>query len=288
MAWYASEMATDPNAGSDEKKSHVLEEQSTQYDLKTEGDSGLVRPPSGYTILGLHLPAYRSTIVQCLLVSLVQLLVVGIFNVLAALGGGGQVNPTTSNNASTILYSLFAAFSLLAGSVTNYLGPKWTLATGGVGYSLLAASFWCYNHTKNKGFVYFGGATCGISAAFLWTAAGSLIMSLPAEGDKGRYISIFYAFQFTGGVIGAIIPTVENWSVTTAGTVNDGTYIALFILMFSGSIVALFVVSPQTVVRNDGSRVQVERETTFVQELKNVSQQHKQTWSWNLMILYRS
>lgn len=150
------------------------------------------------------------------------------------------------------------------------MGPKWTLATGGVGYSLLAASFWCYNHTKNRGLVYFGGAICGIPAAFLWTAAGSLIMSLPAEKDKGRYISIFYAFQFTGGVIGAIIPTLENWSVTTAGAVNDGTYIALFILMFSGSIVALLVVKPQTIIQNDGSRVQVERETTFSQELKNV------------------
>lgn len=124
-------------------------------------------PPSGYKILGLCFPAYRSPIVQALLVSLVQLLVMGIHNVLQALDSSGQVNPTTSNNANTILYSLFAAFSLLAGSVTNYFRPKWTLATGSIGYSLLAASFWYYNHTKNRGFVYFAGAACGISAAFL-------------------------------------------------------------------------------------------------------------------------
>ncbi|EME85649.1 uncharacterized protein MYCFIDRAFT_41313 [Pseudocercospora fijiensis CIRAD86] len=257
----------------DKKTPTVFDQQSTTEDPKTTTTvTEYATPPPGCTVCGVHLPAYRSPIVQTLLVSFVQLLVVGIFNVLSALGGGGQVNPKTSNNANTILYSLFAAFSLVAGSVTNYLGPKWTLATGGVGYSLLAASFWCYNHTKNRGFVYLGGATCGISAAFLWTAAGSLVMSLPLEKDKGRYISIFYGLQFVGSVVGAIIPTVENWSVTTAGTVNDGTYIALFILMFSGSIVALFVVSPQTVIRNDGSRVQVPRETTFVQELKNVSE----------------
>ncbi|KAF7194445.1 UNC93-like protein [Pseudocercospora fuligena] len=243
-------------ANMDDKKAPMFNQQEDP-NPPTLNITEITTPPQGHKILGLNLPAYRSPIVQTLLVSLVQLLVVGIFNVLAALGGGGQVNPTTSNNANTILYSLFAAFSLLAGSVTNYLGPKWTLATGGVGYSLLAASFWCYNHTKNRGFVYFGGATCGISAAFLWTAAGSLIMSLPLEKDKGS-------------VVGAIIPTVENWSVTTAGTVNDGTYIALFILMFSGSIVALFVADPKTIVRIDGSRAQVPRETTFVQELKNV------------------
>lgn len=97
-----------------------------------------------------------------------------------------------------------------------------------------------------------------------------MIMSLPMEKDKGRYISIFYGVSFFGTVIGAIIPTVENWSVTTAGSANDGTYIALFILMFMGSVVALFVVNPIKIVRNDGSRVSVPRQTTFIQELKNV------------------
>jgi hypothetical protein len=91
-----------------------------------------------------------------------------MFNVLSALGGGGQVDPTTSNNANTILYSLFCVFSLTAGSVVNFLGPKITLAAGGIGYSLLSASYWSYNDNGNQGFVYFGGAMCGIAAAFLW------------------------------------------------------------------------------------------------------------------------
>lgn len=127
-------------------------------------------PPKGYRLFGSNIviPAYRSPIVQCIIIACVHLLVVGMFNVLSALGGGGQVDPTTSNNANTILYSLFTFFALTAGSVVNFLGPKVTLAMGGVGYSLLSASFWSYNHNGNAGFVYFGGATCGIAAAFLW------------------------------------------------------------------------------------------------------------------------
>jgi hypothetical protein len=115
-----------------------------------------------------------------------------MFNVLSALGGGGQVNPTSSNNSSTILYALFAVFSLFSGSVVNFLGPRLTLASGGIGYSLLCVSYWSYNHTVNKGFVYLAGAACGIAAAFLWSAEGAMIISLPLENDKGRYISIFY------------------------------------------------------------------------------------------------
>ena len=103
-----------------------------------------------------------------------------------------------------------------------------------------------------------------------------MIMSLPLEKDKGKYISIFYGVSFFGTVIGAIIPTVENWNVTTAGSANDQTYIALFILMFSGSIVALLVVQPSTVIRNDGSRVAVPRQTTFTDELKNIVKVVKQ------------
>lgn len=126
-------------------------------------------PPRGYKVAGLFtLPAYRAPITQCILIACVHLLVVGMFNVLSALGGGGQVDPTTSNNANTILYSLFCAFALVSGSVCNYLGPKVTLATGGIGYSLLSASYWSYNNNKNEAFVYFGGAMCGVAAAFLW------------------------------------------------------------------------------------------------------------------------
>lgn len=246
---------------------------------------GYYTPPKGYRIAGITIPAYRSTIVQCIIIACVHLLVVGMFNVLAALGGGGQVNPETSNNANTILYSLFCVFALMAGSVCNFLGPRITLASGGIGFSILSASYWCYNHTKNQGFVYFGGAINGITAAFLWsvlslkylpiltmnrTAEGSLIMSLPQEKDKGKYISIFYGLSFFGTVLGAIIPTVENWNVTKAGSANDATYIALFILMLLGSVVACFVSNPSKIIRNDGSRMMVPCQSSFMQELKNI------------------
>lgn len=138
-----------------------------------------------------------------------------MFNVIASLGGAGQVDATTSDNANVVLYSIFAALALVSGSVCNYLGPKITLAMGGVGYALFAASFWCYNHTHNDGFVLFAGAMCGFSAAFLWwdilqilhvamtkafdrTAEGTMLMSYPTEDQKGRYISLFWVIWSMG------------------------------------------------------------------------------------------
>ena len=99
-------------------------------------------------------------------------------------------NPTTYNNSSTILYSLYALFSLFSGSIVNFPGSRLTLASGGIVYTLYASywSYWSYNHTANKGFMYFAGAACGIAAAFLWSAEGAMILSLPIEKDKGGYI----------------------------------------------------------------------------------------------------
>ncbi|KAJ5538874.1 hypothetical protein N7494_008353 [Penicillium frequentans] len=236
------------------EKAKINQEPDLQPDATVGNMEVYHKVPRGYRILGLFtLPAYRAPITQCVIIAIVHLAVVGMFNVLSALGGGGQIDPTTSNNANTILYSLFCAFALVSGSVCNFLGPKITLATGGIGYSLLSASYWSYNNNKNQAFVYFGGATCGVAAAFLWTAEGSMIMSLPLEKDKGKYVGIFYGVSFFGTVVGAIIPTVENWGSQRPE-----------------AVVACFVSDPSNIIRNDGSRVMVPRQTSFVQELKNV------------------
>ena len=81
------------------------------------------------------------------------------------------------------------------------------------------------------------------------------------------------ALQLTcskGAVIGSIIPTAQNWSNTSSGSVNDGTYIALFVLMLSGSFVAMLLVHPSKVIRDDGTRVYVVKHASLLQELKNV------------------
>ena len=94
-------------------------------------------------------------------------------------------------------------------------------------------------------------------------------MSYPTEDQKGRYISLFWTIWSMGAVIGSIIPTCQNWGNTSSGSVNDGTYIALFILMMCGSFVAMCLVHPSKVVRNDGTKVFVVQHATLVQELKN-------------------
>ncbi|KAI3328127.1 MFS general substrate transporter [Xylariaceae sp. AK1471] len=208
---------------------------------------------------------YASPKAQLLMVSFVCFLCPGLYNALGGLGGGGQLNSTVQANASTATYAVFAIVGFFSGSFANKLGIRITLSLGGFGYSLYSASFLCYNHTKNEGFVTFAGALLGFCAGLLWTAQGAIMMAYPLEQSKGRYISSFWVIFNFGGVIGALIVLAQNLHNPT-GSVNDGTYAAFIVLMFIGAILALCLVNADKVIREDGSKVIIMKEPTWQSE----------------------
>ncbi|KAI0010108.1 MFS general substrate transporter [Xylariaceae sp. FL0662B] len=208
---------------------------------------------------------YASPKVQLLMVALVCFLCPGMFNALGGLGGAGLDDPTVQDHASTALYSVFAVVAFFSGSFANVLGVKITLAFGGLGYCIYTASFLCYNHTRNVGFVIFAGAFLGLCAGLLWTAQGAIMMSYPPEQSKGRYISWFWVIFNFGGVIGSLIPVAQNVN-STAGKVNDGTYIGFIVLMVVGGILAMFLCNADKVIREDGSKVILMKNPTWKTE----------------------
>jgi hypothetical protein len=138
--------------------------------------------------------------------------------------------------------------------------------------------------------VYFGGARCGLSAAFLWTADRTGISSYATEDKKGLYVSIFWTIYQVGTVVGSAIPVGQNWHAGTGNksTVNDGTYIGLFILMMMGALVSLLLYPMTEVVREDGTRVTLPAQLTLPQQLHAswvVLKYHKMImfmWPWTI------
>ncbi|KAI1279770.1 major facilitator superfamily domain-containing protein [Xylaria sp. FL0933] len=256
-----------------DKDNHVVQtgSRSSEVDSPPYTEGVTTARPEGWMYKGFKLfPGtseiwYASPKAQLLMVSFVCFLCPGLYNALGGLGGGGQLNPHVQANASTATYAVFAVVGFFSGSFANKLGIKITLSLGGIGYSLYSASFLCYNHTKNEGFVTFAGAFLGVSAGLLWTAQGAIMMSYPLEKSKGRYISSFWVIFNAGGVIGALIVLVQNLH-NTSGTVTDGTYAAFIVLMFAGAVLALFLVNADKVIREDGSKVIVMKEPTWQSE----------------------
>lgn len=177
-----------------------------------------------------------------------------MFNALSGMGGGGQVDPTAANNANTALYTTFAIFGVLGGGIYNILGPRLTLFSGCSTYILYAGSFLYYNHHKHQAFAIVAGAILGIGAGLLWAGQGAIMTSYPPPDRKGTYISMFWSIFNMGGVIGGLIPFILNYNRSEASSVNDGTYIGFMIFMAIGTVLALAILHPRNVIRDDGSR----------------------------------
>ncbi|KAF4989367.1 hypothetical protein F66182_16655, partial [Fusarium sp. NRRL 66182] len=211
-------------------------------------------------------PWYASPETQLLMVSFVCFLCPGMYNAVSGLGGGGQVNFRDVNNANTALYSTFSVVGFFAGSIANKIGLKLTLSFGGFGYFLYVASLLSYNHNQNVGFLVFAGALLGVCAGLLWCAQGAIMMSYPLESQKGSFIAFFWIIFNLGGVIGSLVPLGQNIH-STAGEVNDGTYIAFMILMAIGFVLAWGLSDSKYIKRKDGSRVITIKQPTWKTEI---------------------
>ena len=101
---------------------------------------------------------------------------------------------------------------LFFSSVNNTLGSKLTLQLGSFGYCLYIGSYLAINiHPGAGAFVIAAGAILGLCAGLLWAAQGALMLAYPTEGEKGRYIAIFWAIFNLGAVVGAAVSLGQNF-----------------------------------------------------------------------------
>jgi hypothetical protein len=82
-------------------------------------------------------------------------------------------------------------------------------------------------------FLIFAGGVLGVSAALLWSAQGSIMMSYPLEKDKGKAFAVFWAiFQF-GSLIGSLIALAINIRSGKLGAVSTATYLVSLLYPFN-------------------------------------------------------
>ncbi|KZT07911.1 MFS general substrate transporter [Laetiporus sulphureus 93-53] len=225
---------------------------------------------------------YTKPMTQVVLVGITCFATVGMYSAISNLGAGGTQNITLSDTANGVLYGLFAVTGLVSGSISNILGPRLTLFIGTLGYALYVGSLWCYQTQGTSWFLIFAGALLGISAALLWSAQGSIMMSYPLEKDKGKAFSVFWAiFQF-GALIGALIAFTINERHGGLTAVSTSTYIAFLVVIFVGIASAFLVLPPNHVIRGDGTIVKLEAASKLHEELLSMWAMRK---DWRVLAL---
>ena len=100
--------------------------------------------------------------------------------------------------------------------------------------------------TKNGAFVIASGAILGVGASFLWVAQGAIMTTYVKESQKGRAIATFWIIFNLGGGVGSLASFGLNYH-SNSGTVSDGTYIALLIIMAVGWLLGVFICPPSSV-----------------------------------------
>jgi uncharacterized membrane protein YeaQ/YmgE (transglycosylase-associated protein family) len=110
------------------------------------------------------------------------------------------------------------------------------------------------------------GRLASLSSIARWTAQGAFMLSYATEGTKGKFVAVFWGIFNLGAVIGALIPTAQNWNSGNAPAAPGSTYIAFLVISLVGACVPFFLANPANVIRSDGTRVTVERQPTWKTE----------------------
>ncbi|CAH0033149.1 unnamed protein product [Clonostachys rhizophaga] len=211
---------------------------------------------------------------QNFIMGMILFCIPGIYLALTGLGaGGGQASSQrVASLTNAILYGIYAVVGWCAGSILNYLKPKYTIALGAIGYPFYVGSLWYYDRGGSLVFPLFSGALLGICAALFWTSSGFIQFAYAEEKDKATYITYQWVLSSLGSTVGALIAFGANRDGQTSGGISSGVYVAFIVIMcFAIGMDFLLIVDPKNVVRDDGSHIAIFKKPKFWDEVKGVA-----------------
>ncbi|RFU31710.1 hypothetical protein B7463_g4648, partial [Scytalidium lignicola] len=198
---------------------------------------------------------WNSPFVQNALAGLVLGLTAGIYVALSTLGAGGGP----------------AFFSgLISSPLLNRFGPAICSSVGAAGYIIYTGSLWYFAKTGRLGFPVAAAVIMGLGCSIIQAAVGYVIMSYPEERHKGRYIMISQMLSFLCSMFSSIVPLAIDTNNLSASGVPPSVYITFIVLMALATILALFILPPEKVRRDDGSAIAIVPRASFLSNMKGL------------------
>ncbi|KAB8067473.1 major facilitator superfamily domain-containing protein [Aspergillus leporis] len=200
---------------------------------------------------------YRSTFYNALILGLCNFLAPGIWGAMNSVGGGGLEKPYLVNAANALTFCLMVVSCFFGSVVVRYIGIKWTLIVGTMGYAPYAAGLYTNNRYGTEWFVLFGAALCGLSAGIFWMAEAAIAISYPEPHNQGRFLGFWLSFRVGGQIVGGAINLGINANRDTAGSVSYAVLIVFIVLQALGPFAGQLINSPERVQRTDGLPVKL-------------------------------
>lgn len=200
---------------------------------------------------------YRSTFYNALVLGLCNLLAPGIWGAMNSLGGGGEEKPYLVNAANALTFGLMVVSCFLSSIFVRFIGIKWTLIVGTMGYAPYAAGLYVNNRFGDEWLVILGAALCGLSAGIFWAAEAAIALAYPEPYNQGRFLGFWLSFRVGGQILGGAISLGINANRGTEGSVSYAVYLVFIVLQALGPFAGLLLNNPSQVQRKDGIPVQL-------------------------------
>ncbi|KAE8353801.1 major facilitator superfamily domain-containing protein [Aspergillus coremiiformis] len=200
---------------------------------------------------------YRSTFYNALILGVCNFLAPGIWGAMNSVGGGGLEKPYLVNAANAMTFCLMVLSCFFSSVIVRFIGIKWTLIVGTMGYAPYAAGLYTNNRFGTEWFVLLGAALCGISAGIFWMAETAVAISYPEPYNQGRFLGFWLSFRVAGQILGGAINLGINANRDTAGSVSYAVLIVFIVLQALGPFAGLLMNTPEQVQRTDGIPVKL-------------------------------
>ncbi|KAA8641466.1 DUF895 domain membrane protein [Aspergillus tanneri] len=200
---------------------------------------------------------YRSTFYNALILGICNFLAPGIWGAMNSLGGGGAQEPYLVNTANALTFCLMVVSCFFGSVVVRFVGIKWTLILGTMGYAPYAAGLYTNNRFHSEWLTILGAALCGLSAGLFWMAESAIALSYPEPYNQGRFLGFWLSFRVGGQILGGAINLGINAQRNTAGSVSYTVFLIFIALQALGPFAGLLLTSPGRVQRTDGRPVKL-------------------------------
>lgn len=174
-----------------------------------------------------------------------------------SLGGGGASKPYLVNTANALTFCLMVLSCFFGSVIVKFIGIKWTLIIGTMGYAPYAAGIYTQVRYDSDWLTIFGAALCGLSAGVFWMAESAIALAYPEPHNKGKFLGFWLSFRVGGQIVGGAINLGVNVDRNTAGSVSYVVYYVFITLQALGPFAGLLLTQPAKVERTDGAPVKL-------------------------------
>ena len=187
-----------------------------------------------------------------------------------SLGGGGDEKPYLVNTANALTFCLMVLSCFFGSVIVRWIGIKWTLIVGTMGYAPFAAGLYTHNRYGFDWLVLLGAALCGLSAGIFWMAEAAIALAYPEPYNKGRFLGFWLSFRLLGSILGGAVNLGLNVHRDYAGKVSYSVFQAFIALQAIGPVVGLLLNRPDKVQRTDGQLVNLRIDQPFLTEIRAI------------------